>query len=616
LRLEVLRDGVWRELTQYLTQLTHTASSRDMEKLELELFDAVVQAGERLRLLSDAATVFEGVIYEKRTAQEQHLRCTATAYTDLILYERHIVYRSYPVGVSAGEIVRDLASLEDGVDVSGVVDGPSLKSPWEIQNATALEVLLRVAKGTNHMLRMKPGKHLVFRPKTPGTPSATITETDIVSAEYSEDRWRLRNRVVYVGAGGRVLADVGEPPADMPLIVNDPFLTDPDEALRRAVTRLEMGREYGRQLRLRMHRAVFERLGLEAGSTIRLMLPSHGLVNQDLYVVELSYRPGEVYCEVVAGGRLELFEDYLNEALHGDVAALFGQTIQIPELITTIATSVNAALKIQARSRVVRLYNRPPIVMDRAVNIVLDGDGCAALAAGALNGYFETGCMPGNELFTRWLRIHYEAESGGGSVKADILKGDGKTLASNIPDGYEFPYYPQAAGALTEQGAGSWGVEGGELYDVENAAIGFWSVKAVKTAQRMRLYHPRDKALGLDPKNYSSLRLYAYSPNDDPQLKLRLCTDPENYLEAFLTHRGGVWRMYEVSIPTMTRVGEPTEFNYLELETELPSIMLDTDYLLLPAGRERLVVRFTLNRPSASAQSPRVKQVKVVWLEG
>jgi hypothetical protein len=330
LRLEVLRDGVWRELTQYLTQLTHTASSRDMEKLELELFDAVVQAGERLRLSSDAATVFEGVIYEKRTAQEQHLRCTATAYTDLILYERHIVYRSYPVGVSAGEIVRDLASLEDGVDVSGVVDGPSLKSPWEIQNATALEVLLRVAKGTNHMLRMKPGKHLVFRPKTPGTPSATITETDIVSAEYSEDRWRLRNRVVYVGAGGRVLADVGEPPADMPLIVNDPFLTDPDEALRRAVTRLEMGREYGRQLRLRMHRAVFERLGLEAGSTIRLMLPSHGLVNQDLYVVELSYRPGEVYCEVVAGGRLELFEDYLNEALHGDVAALFGQTIQIP----------------------------------------------------------------------------------------------------------------------------------------------------------------------------------------------------------------------------------------------------------------------------------------------
>jgi hypothetical protein len=42
--------------------------------------------------------------------------------------------------------------------------------------------------------------------------------------------------------------------------------------------------------------------------------------------------------------------------------------------------------------------------------------------------------------------------------------------------------------------------------------------------------------------------------------------------------------MYEVSIPTMTRVGEPAEFNYLELETELPSIMLDTDYLLLPAG--------------------------------
>lgn len=616
MRLQVLRDGEWADLSHSLTNLTHNVSANEMEKLELELLSAMVQVGERVRLSSNTRTLFEGVVYERRTRQESLQTCRATAYTDLILYEKHVVYRTYPTGTSAGEIVRDLASLEEGVDATDVAEGPSLKSPWEIQNTTALEVLLRVAKGANHMLRMRPGKQLVFRPKTPAAPAATVSERDIVSAEYSEDRWRMRNRVVYIGARGKVLAEAVEPPGDMPLIVHDPFLTDPDEAMRRASARLEMSREYSRQLRLTIHRTVLEGLGVDVGSTVRVRLPAHGLVDIDLYVVELSYRPAENVCDVVAGGRLELFEDYLREAIHGDTAALFGQPVQVPELVTTLATSVNAALNIQARSRVVRLYNKPPLVMEKAVNTVLDSDGFASLASAALNGYFETSCLPGSDLFTRWLRIHYDYDPGGGSVKVDVLKADGTALARNIQPSYDFQYYPQAVGSLTEQNAETWGVEGGETYDVENAAVSYWGVRAVKTGSVVRLFHPRGRGLGLSLEDYTILRFYAYSVSDDPSLKVRLCTDPENYLEASVTHLGGVWRMYEVSIPTMRRVGEFTGFNYVEFETALPSITLDTDYLLMPARREMLALRFTMERPSASTPSPKIKMSKFVWLEG
>ncbi|MDW8042614.1 MAG: hypothetical protein RMJ75_07490, partial [Nitrososphaerota archaeon] len=120
------------------------------------------------------------------------------AYTDLIAYDRHIVYREYPTGTRAGTIIKDLASLESNVDVTNVDEAttPPLTAPWVIQNVPALQVMQSVARGTNYYLRMRPGRRLFFKPKVAGTPIATVDAAAVVKAEYSEDRWRLKNRVI------------------------------------------------------------------------------------------------------------------------------------------------------------------------------------------------------------------------------------------------------------------------------------------------------------------------------------------------------------------------------------------------------------------------------------
>ncbi|MEM1937965.1 MAG: hypothetical protein QXX49_07415 [Candidatus Caldarchaeum sp.] len=617
--LKVYRDGSWTDVSGRLAKLTHTVSSRDLEKLSLELVQASIDVGDRVRLEVGGSAVFEGVVNERRLRVSGTLTTEATAYSDLILYERYVVYRSYPAGTSAGEVVRDMAQLEMNVDVEGVEEGPSLKTSWEVQNTSALEVMLNTARGTNHLLRMKPGRKLIFKPKTGASPTISLSDEHVVSAEHVEDRWSLRNKIIYVGAGGKVLAEVSEPPADMPLVVHDPFLTDVDEAVRRAQTRLEMSREYGRQLRIKMHRADFEDLGVEAGMMASVSLSSLGLEEERLYVVETSYTPSENFCEVMLGGRLEYFEDYLQEALHGDTASLFGKSIQIPELITTIASSVQAALKIQADRRVLRLYNKPPLILENANNIVLNEDGHAQLSSGATSGWFETSCTPSNDLFNRWLRVHYSYEAGGGAVRADLYRADGSPIDQNIPEDYLFNYFPAHVGGLTEQNASEWGVEDGRLTDSENAVISRWSIRATKTATSptMKIFYPADKNLAQTLTSYKYLTVYLYSLADDPNLRLRIMETQTKYSEAVLNHQGLAWRRHQIKIDTANKAGGgASTMNWLEVETTLPTLYIDSDYLLTPAARERVVLKISLTRPTPSHPSPKVKLVKIVWTEG
>ncbi|MEM2096067.1 MAG: hypothetical protein QXR20_05590 [Candidatus Caldarchaeum sp.] len=617
--LKVYRDGSWTDVSDRLAKLTHTVSSRDLEKLSLELVGSSVDVGDRVRLEVGGSAVFEGVVNERRLRVSGTLTTEATAYTDLILYERYVVYRSYPAGTSAGEVVRDMAQLEMNVDVEEVDEGPSLTTSWEVQNTSALEVMLNTARGTNHLLRMKPGRKLIFKPKTGASPTISISDEHVVSAEHVEDRWSLRNKIIYVGAGGKVLAEVSEPPADMPLVVHDPFLTDVDEAVRRAQTRLEMSREYGRQLRIKMHRADFEDLGVEAGMMASVSLSSLGLDEESLYVVETSYTPSENACEVMLGGRLEYFEDYLQEALHGDTASLFGKSIQIPELITTIASSVQATLKIQADRRVLRLYNKPPLIIENANNIVLNEDGHAQLSSNATSGWFETSCTPSNDLFNRWLRIHYSYVDGDGTVRADLYRADGSSIEQNIPQDYLFNYFPTYLGGLTEQNAFEWGGADCTLMDSENAVISRWSIRATKTAtsQTMKIFYPANKALAQTLTGYRYLTVYLYSLADDPSLKIRIMETQTKYSEASIDHQGLAWRRYQIKIDTMNKAGGgAATMNWLEIETTLPTLYIDSDYVLAPAVREKLVLRFTLSRPSTTSVSPRIRLAKIVWLEG
>jgi len=92
----------------------------------------------------------------------------------------------------------------------------------------------------------------------------------------------------------------------------------------------------------------------------------------------------------------------------------------------------------------------------------------------------------------------------------------------------------------------------------------------------------------------------------------------DNYYEATLNHSGGVWRRYQILLSSFQKIGSPslTNINYLEIETTMNAVNVDSDVVFIPLGQEKVRVKFTLTRPSASTLSPRVKLVKLVWREG
>ncbi len=444
LSVERYAGDSWEDITGSILRLTHSLTVRELEKLEMEMAGVALDVGERVRLLRNSTPVFEGVIYERERIRREIAIARCLAYSELILYENHIIYRNYTTGTTAGEIIRDLAELVEGVETSNVEDGPALKSDWLIQNETSLEIMRRTAKGTNHLLRMKPGRKLYFTAKTIGTPNFTLEESSIISAQYTEDRWRLRNKVIYVGSGGTILAEASEPPADLPLIVHDPFLTDPEEAMRRATIRLEMCREYGRQLNVELHGKLSETLNMDVGATVRVNLPSLGIANTDMTIIEITHQPQQMRTHLTLGGRLEYLEQILGEIIAGDTASLFGQQTSIPELLTTITKTLKETFKLQSRRRTIRLEYKPPIRMENASNIIIDSNGYASLTAGATQGSFECSCLPASGLFERWLRIHYVAE--GGDVSVGLYRADESLIAGNIPADYDFQYYPSVSG--------------------------------------------------------------------------------------------------------------------------------------------------------------------------
>jgi len=580
-----------------------------------------VKTGNKVKVRRGGKTIFEGLIYERVLRQSIGVECEITAYTSLIRYERHVVYRFYQAGTRAGDIIRDLASLEPGIDTSNVDDGDSLLSPWEIENQPALQVMLSVARGTNYWLRMKPGGVLCFKPKVVGASRAVIGEADVLSAQYSEDRWELKNRVIYVGAGGQVLADISEGDGSLPVVVHDPFLADREEAERRSRVRLMLSREYGRELIVEMPLSAFESLNLDLGDTVAIRLPKLGIGDEDMVVLGIEYDLERLRARLRIGGMHQLFEEFLAERIGGDVAARFGQAVKIPELISAIYASVDAAnlaLRLQADARTLRLCNKPPLMLESSQNVVLDENGYARLIAGATQGSFESSCLPRSELFSRWLRIHYDCDAGGGEVKADLMRADGSIIASNIPPDYDISYLPSEMGWWTEQNASEWGVYGGSLEDSRNAVIGYWSIKAAKTGSAMRIYYPSTMDAGWSISKYKYMAIYLYSENDDPDLKIRLKQDDDNYLEAVINHSGGAWKKYQIIISTMSKIGNPNldAINWLEIETDLPRIYIDSDYVFIPASRELLKLKFTLTRSSPSMASPTVKLIKFIWREG
>jgi len=593
-----------------------------LESLEFEVVDPALEEvypGREVTLLEDGAPVFEGVIYQREVRRERGpTRARCIAYSHLLSYDKHVVFRLYRAGTYAGEIIRDLASLEPDVDTSSVYEGEQLVSDWPVENVSALEVMRDTARGVNFLLLMKPGKKLIFKPKTTSTPRGAISESDVRTAELSEDRWRMRNRVIYIGSGGEVLAECVEDPGDMPLIIHDPFLTSRAEAERRARTRLLLEKERGLSLRLSISSETFRTMGIDIGDTLLVNLPSLGLQNKEMVVLGVEYQPSasERARTLMLGGIGEYLEEFLDELLRGEPASRFGHRLSAAETLSNVSTLVSTimmAQKLQADSRTLRIINKPPLIMENAINIVLDDDGEACLASGHTTGSFEFSYTPQSTLFTRWLRTHYQCSESVGSVSVDLLRGDGTIIEREIPPTYEFKYLPQTLGELTASKS-EWLSENATIADSELSIVSRNSIMATRCGPGlMRLLYPSSRWLSWKLDGMKMFRLYLYSVVDG-YVEAKLCQSAQNYCSASLKVYAGAWTRSEALLPT-SECSVKT-LNWIELVTDLPVVNIDSDYVLIPATSEKIIMRFTLSRPSPTDESPRVRVAKIVWREG
>ena len=454
--------------------------------------------------------------------------------------------------------------------------------------------------------------------------SPVIDESIVLDAEYSEDRWKLKNRVIYVGADGKILADVSEGSGDLPVVVHDPFLTSEEEAQRRANIRLALNKEYGRSLRITMHQKDFKNLGIDLGDTCTINLPSIGLSGEDMFLLGIEYDPKSLRYRLEFGGRKELLEDWLDEQIGGDIARRFGKAMTLPEQTSTLAYSLDKIARIQADQKHVVYMDKPPINLYNAENVILNSNGEVELASGATEGSFEAQVLPPSELFVNWIKSEWMAEKNGGEISADFLNSDGESLGQ-VYDAYDtqlyrFKKWPQGYGSFTYRNASSWGSSNASVGDERMGILHGHCLKLTPDSLGSdgEIYYPSSKDLNLDLSWAKWLRLYLYADHEnDVTIKIRLHQDASNYFEGSLVVKSKEWRKYEISMDSLSQVGSPSlsQINWISIISPY-LILIDSDHVFLPATRELMRVKFTLKRDSPDDPSPKLKLVKLIWREG
>jgi len=631
IKLELGDGTAWNDVTRNAVSVRHEVGARSLESLSFTLIDRNASVGWRCRFSVGTSVIFEGVVTEVRRRRDNgHVNeVECRAYSDLILYDRYIVFRVYDTGTTAGAIIRDLASLEPGVDVTDVAEGPSITSPWSIENSTALKVMLDVAKGTNHYLRMLPGRVLRFRPKSEGTPKATIDGSKVLSAEYSEDRWKLKNRVIYVGANGEVLADVSDPPGDLPVVVHDPFLTDANEALRRARIRLALNREYGRELRVEMAENAFNTLGIDLFDTVTVNLPDLGLNNVNMFIVEIEYDPRNKRCRLTLGGRLELLEDLLNEAIGGDTTARFGPRPSVIGELAGLRSTLYLVKSVTTASayRYVTYWNRRPLTIHAGENVTLDpSTGQLVLASGFTSGWAEIRFNPPTETFRKWGYIEWISYPGDGAIAVEVRDPQGRVLVGktdpkmggwHLTKRLRLKRWPGRAQELTRGLAYRQWVGVNAVVFRASAGIVSGSCLGIRLTGTNpgEAVYTLPQPIDLGWARFADIFLYAFAPNTS--VRLRLYSSGGDYYEGVMTaNDASVWREYLLDVSTFSRSGNPNlgSVTRIGIVTNGP-ILVDSDYLFHQYHRGELVVRFTLSRPSASSQSPKISDLRITYEE-
>ena len=451
-----------------------------------------------------------------------------------------------------------------------------------------------------------------------------IDESMVLAAEYSEDGWELKNRVIYVGADGRVLADVSEGEGDLPAVVCDPYLTSPEEAERRAKLRLALSREYGRELDVELRLSDFRSLGADLGDTVTVDLPKLGLSSVNMPILGVEYDFERLRVRLKLGGTHQLLEELLAERIGGDVAARFGRIMTIPEQTSTLAYSLDKIARIQADQKHVIYLNKPPISMYNAQNTILNSEGEVELISGATEGCFEAQILPPSQLFVNWVKVEWRADGGGGEVSAQLLNASGE-IVGQVYDAVETQFYrfrkwPTGYGALTYRNASSWGCSAASISDVRMGILQAYCLRLTPNTLGSdgEAYYPGSQDLNLDLSWAKYLRLHLYADHDDDvNVRVRLHQDASNYLEGSVRAKAGEWRRYEVAVSSLRKVGDPnpSRVNWISIISPHP-ILIDSDFVFLPATRELMRAKFTLRRGSPDDPSPKVKLVKVIWREG
>ncbi len=451
-----------------------------------------------------------------------------------------------------------------------------------------------------------------------------IDESMVLAAEYSEDRWELKNRVIYVGADGQVLADVSEGEGDFPAVVCDPYLTSAEEAERRAKLRLALNREYGRELDVEMRLSDFSSLEVDLGDTVTVDLPKLGLSNVNMSILGIEYDFERLRVRLRLGGMHQLVEELLAEKIGGDVAARFGKIMTIPEQTSTLAYSLDKIARIHANQKHVIYLNKPPINMHNAQNTILNSEGEAELISGAAEGSFEAQILPPSELFVNWVKVEWRADGGSKEVSVQLLNASGEVIGQ-VYDAvdtqfYRFRKWPTGYGALTYKNASSWGCSAASISDVRMGVLQAYCLRLtpINLGSDGEAYYPASRDLDLNLSWAKYLRLYLYADHeDDVNVKIRLHQDSSNYLEGSIRVKAGEWRRYEVAMSSLSKIGDPnpSRVNWISVVSQYP-ILIDSDHVFLPATRELMRVKFTLRRSEPTGPSPKIKLVKVIWREG
>ncbi|MEM2909802.1 MAG: carbohydrate binding domain-containing protein [Nitrososphaerota archaeon] len=432
-----------------------------------------------------------------------------------------------------------------------------------------------------------------------------IDTKNVIEASKEEQDYLRRNKVTVVGGwygGEQIMAVAEEPPGDKPLTIYDFSITNQADAEKLARQKLE-------QLKV---------------TPVKLEI----LVDGDADIEPGDYAYVKIdWLDVNGYYVIESVEHSFGKRIFKSKLNLVNPEFIVKEYLENLSESIKKLERpeklgesqlLMQNIRTIRLDNRPPIVIQNATNVEHDEDGYVVLAGGATVGSFEVSCYPSAQLFRRWKRLVIDYDVGEGDVVMKLLRADGSVAEEISPESlgaWEFPYFPEVRGGLTEQNADEWLAVNGDLGYWDN---GRHSVRVTSTTTPFGMIYPKTKDLALDLSGYLLCQFWLYV-DEQALVKIRLHMDDANYLERPFVAEGG-WALYSFLLRGFDAIGSPSlaSINYIALLFESPATQaaIDIEYLFMRYVQEQLKLKFELSRVDTMKKSPKIKMVRWVWEVG